>query len=112
MPETRLPGLYAGAELLVFPTLYEGFGLPPLEAMACGTPVLASNIPVLRETLGNAAALLSDCEVEAWSHAIDELLGNSGRLEELRRLGRERAALFTWQKTAGLTWEVYRKAAS
>lgn len=111
VPDELLPSLYSGAELLVFPSLYEGFGLPPLEAMACGTPVLASAIPALREVLGTAACLVEGFEVEAWRQAIAALLSDSARRAELRQRGREHASGFTWQKTAGLTWDAYRKVA-
>lgn len=112
VPECRLPGLYAGAELMVFPSLYEGFGLPPLEAMACGAPVLASAIPVLREVLGSAADLVPGFDPDAWTHAITTLLADADRRNDLRRRGFARAARFTWQETARLTWDVYRKVAS
>jgi glycosyltransferase involved in cell wall biosynthesis len=112
VPDHRLPSLYAGAELLVFPSLYEGFGLPPLEAMACGAPVLASAIPVLREVLGSAAELVPGFDPDAWAQALAALLADSGRRDDLRRRGREHAARFTWRETARLTWDVYRKVAA
>jgi glycosyltransferase involved in cell wall biosynthesis len=107
--EEALPALYAGADLFVFPSLYEGFGLPPLEAMACGTPVLAARAGSLPEVLGAAAVLVDGYEAGHWADRIRAVLGDSSRLTELRRSGRERAAAFRWAETARRTWDVYRR---
>jgi glycosyltransferase involved in cell wall biosynthesis len=102
--------LYSGAALYVQPSLDEGFGLPPLEAMACGTPVLSSSAGALRETLGDAAVLLPPSEPEIWAETMTELLQNSLRREELIRRGLAHARTFTWERTAQLTMSAYGEA--
>ncbi len=105
--EGELALLYSGAALYVQPSLDEGFGLPPLEAMACGTPVLSSTAGALKETLGDAAALLPPSEPEEWAHAMTELLQNSLRREALIRRGLAHSRTFTWERTAELTLAAY-----
>jgi glycosyltransferase involved in cell wall biosynthesis len=95
--ESQLPGLYTGAVAFALPSLYEGFGLPVLEAMASGTPVLASNNSALPETCGQAARLV---EANEWTSAIEELLADPAERQRLRQAGLERAAAFTWDRTA------------
>ena len=111
VPDSRLPALYAGADLFVCASLYEGFGFPPLEAMACGTPVVSSAAGSLREILGDGAVLLDDFDAERWAHEVGTTLSDSGRRGTLVSAGRERAALYTWAETARRTAEVYRKVA-
>ncbi len=106
-----LPGLYAGAELFVFPTLYEGFGFTPLEAMACGTPVIAARAGSLPEVLGEAAVLMADYEVDAWVARIRQLLIDSARRTRMIALGKQQAARYRWEQTAMATWQVYRTVA-
>lgn len=101
-----LPALYSGALGSVYISLYEGFGLPPLEAMACGTPVLASNVTSLPEVVGDAGLLVDPYDVEAIAHGIRRLVEDSALREELKRKGLERAKQFTWERTADLTWQV------
>ncbi len=108
--EDELALLYSGAALYVHPSLDEGFGLPPLEAMACGTPVLASSAGALKETLGDAAALLPPSEPGIWAKTIMDLLRDSLRREDLVRKGIARARAFTWERTAELTMTAYREA--
>ncbi len=94
-----LPGLYAGAAAFALPSAYEGFGLPVLEAMASGTPVVASDAAALPETCGGAAVLVPP-DGEAVRDALLALLGDAGERERLRAAGRARAAAFSWDATA------------
>jgi glycosyltransferase involved in cell wall biosynthesis len=96
VPDEQLPGLYAGAECFVLPSLYEGFGLPCLEAMACGTPVVASNAGALPETCGDAAQLVDPRDPSAIADAVERAIGD----ERLRAAGLNRAAQFSWDRTA------------
>jgi glycosyltransferase involved in cell wall biosynthesis len=97
VPEALLPGLYAGAEVFALPSRYEGFGLPLLEAMASGTPVVASDATALPATAGGAARLAPPDAVAA---AVRDLLGDAAERERLRAAGLERARAFTWERTA------------
>jgi len=99
--------LYSGASLYVQPSLAEGFGLPPLEAMACGVPVLSSTGGSLPEAVGDAAELLEPRDPERWAAAIRSLLADSARLTALALRGRERARQLTWERTAAATLEAY-----
>jgi alpha-1,3-rhamnosyl/mannosyltransferase len=110
--ERELAGLYRGAALYVQPSLTEGFGLPPLEAMACGIPVLCSTGGSLPEVVGDAAVTLPPEHPEAWAEAIGSLLRDTGRRAELIRRGRGRAGQFTWERTAARTLETYQEALS
>ena len=105
--EADLPALYSGATLFVFPSLYEGFGLPVLEAMACGTPVVCSNTSSLPEVAGDAALLVDPLDVEAWAEAISRLWGDDDLRRELREKGLAQAARFSWERTARETLAVY-----
>jgi glycosyltransferase involved in cell wall biosynthesis len=104
-----LPVLYNGAEVLVYPAFAEGFGLPVLEAMACGTPVITSNTTSLPEVVGDAAILVNPYAFEEIGESLDRLLSNQGLRRELSEKGLQRAKLFSWEKTAEETIEVYRK---
>lgn len=95
-----LPLLYSGAELFVFPSLYEGFGLPPLEAMACGVPVVCSNAASLPEVVGDAALLVEAADIESLAGRIYELLNNGELRENLRDKGLKRASMFDWEITS------------
>ncbi len=97
VPEHLLPGLYAGAAAFALPSLYEGFGLPVLEAMACGTPVVASDVTALPETAGGAARLAPPDQV---AEAVTDLLADSAERQRLREAGLSRAREFTWDRTA------------
>lgn len=96
----HLPALYRGAEALVYPSLYEGFGLPPLEAMACGTPVLAAEASSLPEAVDDAAVLADPTSVEALADGLASLLFDSDLRRDLRDKGLARAAQFRWPSTA------------
>lgn len=108
--EARL--LHAGAEVFVFPSLYEGFGLPPLEALACGAPVVCSKASSLPEVVGDAAVLADASDEVALAEAIGRVLDDPKLRQELAERGPRQAAEFTWEKTAAATIEVYRQAAS
>lgn len=104
-----LPTLMRRASIFVFPSLYEGFGLPPLEAMACGTPVVASNAPALPEVLGDAAILVDPYDVEALGRAMRRLINDQVLRKEMIVRGFERTQLFTWERAARQTWELYQR---
>jgi alpha-1,3-rhamnosyl/mannosyltransferase len=109
-PEADLPALYGGATFFVFPSLYEGFGLPVLEAMACGTPVVCSDGSSLPEVAGDAAVLVDARDPAALGEAIASLLNDAGRRDRLRERGLAQAARFNWESTARRTLELYRVA--
>jgi glycosyltransferase involved in cell wall biosynthesis len=102
----QLRGLVAGATLLAFPSLYEGFGLPPLEAMASGTPVVASDIPAVREVVGSHARLVPPQDAAALATALQDLLAHPPA-EDVRAAARERAASFTWRRCREATMAAY-----
>lgn len=110
--EKDLPALYTGAELFVFPSLYEGFGLPVVEAMACGTPVACSNVSSLPEVAGDAALLFDPHVPESIAAAIRQALQDEDLQERLRRRGLEQAGRFSWERTARLTLDAYRRELS
>jgi alpha-1,3-rhamnosyl/mannosyltransferase len=109
--EDELPALYGGASLFVFPSLEEGFGMPPLEAMACGTPVACAREPALSEVLGDAAVWFDPESTASIAHTIAGVLDNPARLRELSVRGRQQAARFTWRATAEATRDAYAEAA-
>lgn len=109
VPEEDKPALLSGATAFVFPSLYEGFGLPPLEAMACGTPVIASNRSSLPEVVGEGGVLVEPTDVEALAGAMEALLTDDALRAELQQEALAQAAKFSWQQTALETLAVYRK---
>ncbi len=108
--ETDLPGLYSAARMAVVPSLYEGFGLPCLEAMACGTPLVCSNVASLPEVVGDAAILVSPHDPEEMAGAMATVAENPEVAEELADRGQRRAAQFTWERCAEETYRVYEAA--
>jgi len=100
--------LLAGARAFVYPSLAEGFGLPPLEAMACGTPVLTSSVSALPETVGDAALCVDPTSVQALAAALTRIWSDDALRADLRIRGLARATLFSWDRTARLTLDVYR----
>jgi glycosyltransferase involved in cell wall biosynthesis len=105
--EEELPLWYAAATVFVFPSIYEGFGMPPLEAMACGTPVITSNSSSLPEVVGDAGLMAPPDEPAAFAAAIDRVLSDAGLRQELRERGLAQAARFTWRTTAERTLAAY-----
>lgn len=106
--EDHLPDLYRGAALFVYPSLYEGFGLPILEAMACGVPVITSNVSSMPEVAGQAAILVEPRQPQALADAMASVLGDDQRRDTLRHLGLERARQFSWERVARQVLAVYR----
>ncbi|HXW79957.1 MAG TPA: glycosyltransferase family 1 protein [Acidimicrobiales bacterium] len=111
VPEHELQALYAGATVFAFPSLHEGFGLPVLEAMSAGVPVVASDIPPVREVAGDAAVLVAPGDASAWAEALSEVLGSPSRQAELIGAGRRRASAFSWARTARETLRIYEELA-
>lgn len=109
VPDEALPGYYSGAAVLALPSLAEGFGLPPLEAMACGCPVVTSTAGALPEVTGGAALRVPPTDSAALSRALEEVLTDEGCAAALRDRGLRRAATFTWERTAHETLAVYRR---
>ena len=108
--EADLRVLYSAARLFVYPSLYEGFGLPPLEAMACGAPVITSNTSSLPEVVGDAAILIDPCSGEKLCQAMHMVLANDDLRSSMRQQSLERARLFSWEQAAQETLAVYREA--
>jgi alpha-1,3-rhamnosyl/mannosyltransferase len=105
----QLPAIYNLATVLAHPAWYEGFGLTVLEAMACGTPVIASSASSLPEVVGTSGLLVDPGDVEGWTAALERVLGDRQLRQDLRARGLERAAGFTWQRAATATWQVIDK---
>ncbi|MDR0576565.1 MAG: glycosyltransferase family 4 protein [Candidatus Accumulibacter sp.] len=112
VPDQQMPALYSGATAFLFPSLYEGFGLPPLEAMACGTPVIVSDSSSIPEVVGDAGVLFDPRDVDGIAGAMTRALDDAAWRERLSGLGIERAAGFSWKRTADETIKVYRRVLS
>jgi alpha-1,3-rhamnosyl/mannosyltransferase len=108
VPDELRPILLSGARAFVYPSLYEGFGLPPLEAMACGTPVLTSNVSSLPEVVGDAALFVSPDDVDGLAAALARLWDDETLRADLRARGLAQARRFSWERTARSTLDVYR----
>ena len=111
VPNEELVYLYNAAKLFVFPSFYEGFGLPPLEAMACGTPVIVSKVASLPEVVGDAGTLVEPEDVEGLAVAMWRILSDENLRREMRAKGLKRAQTFSWQRAARETLAVYRSVA-
>ena len=112
IPDAELGALYQNAHVFIFPSLAEGFGLPPLEAAAVGIPIIASNIDTARETLGEAALLVPPTDIQAYLAAYDRLEHEPDLRQQLISKGKARAELFSWQKTAEATLTAYHETFS
>ena len=112
LSDDDLRALYSSCRVFVYPSLYEGFGLPLLEAMACGAPVVTSNVGSIVETVGDAARLISPTDADDLAQAITTLLDDARERDRLSALGIEHAKKFSWERTAAATWQVYRQALS
>ncbi len=108
VPEEDKPAVFSEAGMFIFPSLYEGFGLPPLEAMSCGAPVIASNRGSLPEIVGEGGLLIDPLDVNGLAAAMTALAQDEGRRRELAAKGLHQARRFSWQKTVAETLEVYR----
>ena len=107
VPDENLPDLYAAADIFCYPSIYEGFGLPPLEAMACGCPVICSNTSSLPEVVGDAGILLPAKDSEAWARAVEKLMGSADIRSRWINRGLENAQRFSWKQTAEQTLSIY-----
>ena len=105
-----LPALYRAARAFVYPSLFEGFGLPPLEAMASGTPVVTSDVSSLPEITGDAALLIDPNDERALANALIEIMNNDRLRAELREKGIAQAKKFTWREAAEITLRLYKEA--
>ena len=109
VPDEDLPALYSLAEVFAFPSLYEGFGLPVLEAMACGTPVVCSNTSSLPEVAGEAATQIVPTDVREWVRALEQISHDPVLQAGLRERGLRQAGRFTWEATARQTYAIYQE---
>lgn len=109
VPYEDLPYFYNSCNVFVYPSLYEGFGLPPLEAMSCGIPVITSNIASIPEVVGDSALLINPFDTEELKIALEKVLENPALSEELSKLGYARSKLFNWEKTASETLKIYEE---
>jgi len=112
VPDEDLPAIYSAATVFVYPSFFEGFGLPPLEAMQCGTPVITGNRTSLPEILGKAGVMVNPYDVNALADAIERLLRDRQHRSELSRLGLDRAKSFSWENTARDTLKVFERVVS
>ena len=111
VPESDLPALYSGALCFIYPSYFEGFGLPPLEAMKCGAPVIVGNATSLPEVVGDAGLKVDPFDISAIAAALDQLINDSVLRRQLSSKGLTRAKLFAWRETAKQTLDVYQQVA-
>jgi glycosyltransferase involved in cell wall biosynthesis len=111
IPDSDLPTWYRAADVFVYPSLFEGFGLPPVEAMACGCPVISSTRGALAEITGMASATVDPEDVHSMQLQMTRLATNPNLCEYLRTAGLERANYFDWNRNAAATMEVYQRVA-
>ena len=109
VPDSDLPLYYSSASVLVYPSLYEGFGFPPLEAMACGCPVVSSNASSLPEVMGDAGIIVDPLDVDGIAEAVSRVLGDRHLRQQMVAKGLVQASKFTWHRAAEETWGVYQK---
>lgn len=109
VPEGHLPLLYNGCDLFVYPSLYEGFGLPPLEAMSCGTPVISSNLSSIPEVVGDGGILIDPYDEKGLQDIMEEILSDMDYQNSIKEKAILRSALFSWEKTALSTLDAYNK---
>ncbi len=112
VPEDHLPIFYNASNVFVYPSLYEGFGLPPLEAMSCGTAVITSNITSIPEVVGNGGILIDPFDTKSLSNSLESLLNDKKLLQELKIRGLKQASKFSWEKTSEKTLDAYKKILS
>jgi len=108
LADADLPAIYNAARALVYPSYYEGFGLPPAEMLACGGAVIASTADALREVLGDRAEFIEPDDLAGWRDAMAAVIADDDRWQELRHGTLQRARRFTWRRTAELTWQTYQ----
>jgi glycosyltransferase involved in cell wall biosynthesis len=111
LPRADLPGLYAGADAFIFPSLFEGFGIPAIEAMNCGCPVIASKATSLPEVVGDAGLLFDALDLRDMAAAMLRICSDGALREDLRNRGTKRSSEFTWSRTADATTRIYEEAA-
>lgn len=109
VPQTDLPALYAGARAFFYASMLEGFGMPPVEAMACGTPVVTAPNPPMPQVLGDAALYTADDSPQALARGVLQVLSDNALAQELRTRGLARAKIYTWENAARKTLEIYRE---
>jgi glycosyltransferase involved in cell wall biosynthesis len=110
LDDDELRAVYSACKIMVYPALYEGAGLPTLEAMACGAPVITTNTPAIAEMVGDKVRLFSPTDFRALARHIVELLTTPAARESMSRAGIDHAAQFTWERAARETLEIYRRA--
>jgi glycosyltransferase involved in cell wall biosynthesis len=110
VPYEALPYFYNSCSVFVYPSLYEGFGLPPLEAMSCGVPVITSNISSIPEVVGDAALLINPFDTEELKNALERVLESKALSDELSTKGYNRSKMFNWEKTAAQTLKIYEES--